>query len=126
MAELNARQFDAIICPPTALVTLTHGSSFLLGNDGTYATLYNLLGMPAGVVAATRVRPGEESDRVPGRDIVERTAYQVEQGSAGLPVGVQVVAHHWREDVVLAVMSALEEHFKSQPDYPVHPPVVYQ
>lgn len=126
IAELNARQFDAIICPPTALVALTHGSSFLLGNDGTYATLYNLLGMPAGVVAATRVRPGEESDRVPSRDIVERTAYQVEQGSAGLPVGVQVVAHHWREDVVLAVMSALEEHFKSQPDYPVHPPVVYQ
>jgi fatty acid amide hydrolase len=35
-----------------------------------------------------------------------------------LPVGVQVVARHWREDIVLAVMAALEDHFRSTPDYP--------
>jgi fatty acid amide hydrolase len=48
----------------------------------------------------------------------------VEQGSVGLPVGVQVAARHWREDIVLAVMAAIEEHFQSQPDYPVHPPIL--
>ncbi|MEP0858508.1 hypothetical protein [Trichocoleus sp. DQ-U1] len=47
----------------------------------------------------------------------------MEQGSVGLPVGVQVAARHWREDIVLAVMAAIEEHFQPQPDYPAHPPV---
>jgi fatty acid amide hydrolase len=132
MAALDAEQFDAILCPPCALAALTPGSGYFLLNDATYTIPYNLLGMPAGVVAATRVRPGEESDseallrsadRALSKDVVERTAYQVEQGSVGLPVGVQVAARHWREDIVLAVMAAIEEHFQSQPDYPVHPPV---
>jgi fatty acid amide hydrolase len=85
--------------------------------------LYNLLGMPAGVVAATRVRPGEESDRPASKDPVEQAALAVEQGSTGLPIGVQVVARHWREDVALAVMAALEGHFRKQPDYPSCPPI---
>jgi fatty acid amide hydrolase len=42
-------------------------------------------------------------------------------GSTGLPVGVQVVARHWREDVALAVMAALEEHLRRQADYPLRP-----
>ncbi len=83
--------------------------------------MYNVIGAPAGVVAATRVRPGEESDRAVGKDIADITAQQVEQGSAGLPVGVQVVARHWREDIALAVMAALEAHFRSTPDYPESP-----
>lgn len=116
--SLDAGRFDAIICPPNALPAAPHGSSFFLADTLSYGALFNLLGMPAGVVAATRVREDEESDRAPGMDIVERTARKVETGSAGLPVGVQVVARHWREDIVLALMSALEEHFKSQPDYP--------
>jgi fatty acid amide hydrolase len=131
-AALDAEQFDAILCPPCALAALTHGSGYFLLNDATYTIPYNLLGMPAGVVAATRVRPGEESDseallrsadRAPSRQLSEQTASKVEQGSVGLPVGVQVAARHWREDIVLAVMAAIEEHFQLQPDYPVHPPV---
>jgi fatty acid amide hydrolase len=83
--------------------------------------MYNVIGAPAGVVAATRVRPGEESDRKVSKDMADITAKAVERGSAGLPVGVQVVARHWREDVVLAVMAALEAHFRSMPDHPEFP-----
>ena len=115
---LDAEGFDAIVCPPDALPALTHGSGWYLADALSYAALYNLLGMPAGVVAATRVRRGEESDRADGRDFVERLAKKVEAGSEGLPVGVQVAARHWREDVALAVMAALETHFKSRADYP--------
>ncbi len=61
--------------------------------------------------------------RLPSTQLSEQTASKVEQGSVGLPVGVQVAARHWREDIVLAVMAAIEEHFQSQPDYPAHPPV---
>lgn len=119
ISALDAGRYDAIICPADGLPALRHGSSLLLSNAMSYTNLFNLLGMPAGVVAATRVRAGEESDREVTLDVVERTARKVELGSAGLPVGVQVAARHWREDVALSVMFALEEHFKSQLDYPV-------
>ena len=123
LARLDAGRFDAIICPPHALPALTHGGSEYLLGAASYSLLYNVLGMPAGVVAATTTRPGEESDRSRGRDLAERAARKTEEGSAGLPVGVQVVARHWREDVALAVMAALEEHFRAQPDYPAQPPL---
>jgi fatty acid amide hydrolase len=105
------------------LPALTHGSGNYLVQDATYTIPYNLLGLPAGVVSVTRVRPGEESDRPPSTHLSEQTASKVEQESVGLPVGVQVAARHWREDIVLAVMAAIEQHFQPQPDYPVHPPV---
>ncbi|HEY76093.1 MAG TPA: amidase [Thermoflexia bacterium] len=120
---LDTGNFDAVICPPFALPALTHGSSEHLFPALTYALTYNILGAPAGVVAATRVRPGEESDREVSKDLADITAQQVEKGSAGLPVGVQVVARHWREDIVLAVMAALEAHFRPTADYPEYPPI---
>lgn len=123
IAALDAGRYDAIICPPDGLPALRHGSSFILANAMSYSSLFNLLGMPAGVVAATRVRDGEESDRPSSIDVVERAARKVETGSAGLPVGVQVVSRHWREDIALSIMSALEEHFTAQPDYPRNPPL---
>jgi fatty acid amide hydrolase len=123
LRAMDSSHLDALICPPHALPALKHGASYYLFTAGSYSILYNLLGMPAGVVAATRVRAGEESDRAVSRDIVERTARQVERGSAGLPIGVQIAARHWREDVVLALMPALEAHFRQQPDYPAAPPI---
>lgn len=119
ISALDARRLDALVCPVEALPAYTHGASLLVSDSLSHTALYNLLGMPAGVVAATRVRADEESDRARGLDMVERAALKIEKGSAGLPVGVQVAARHWREDIVLAVMSALEEHFKGRPDYPL-------
>jgi fatty acid amide hydrolase len=52
---------------------------------------------------------------------VEKAAKQVEMNSARRPAGVQVVAYPWREDVALAIMYALEAHFRQQPDYPKRP-----
>jgi fatty acid amide hydrolase len=123
LAQLDAGHYDAIICPPCPLPALIHGTSSSLGTAGSYAVLYNLLGMPAGVVPATRVRPGEESDRPESQERSGQAAKQVERNSAGLPVGVQVVARHFREDIALAIMSALEDHFRRQPDYPGRPEI---
>ena len=123
LAAMEAGRYDAIICPPYALPALTHGASYYLTTAASYSMLYNVLGMPAGVVPITRVRAGEESDRQRTGDVVEKAAYQVEQQSAGLPIGVQVVARHWREDVALALMAVLEAQARTQPDYPAHPPI---
>lgn len=123
-AELDASGIDAILGPPDALPALKHGSSPTVSACSiSYPGLYSLLGMPCGVVAATQVRAGEETERPSGSEFFERAARRIESGSTGLPVGVQVAARHWREDVALAVMSALEEHFREQPDYPGLPQV---
>lgn len=124
LQTMDEGNFDVIICPPAALPALTHGSSGHLFPAFTYSFVYNVLGAPAGVVAATRVRPGEESDREVTMDMADITAFEVERGSAGLPVGVQVISRYWREDIVLAVMSTLEEHFRTTPDYPENPVLV--
>ena len=121
LQALQEGNFDAVLCPPFALPALTHGTCQHLTPAASYAMVYNAIGAPAGVVSITKVRPGEESDRKVTKDMADITARAVEQGSAGLPVGVQVVARHWREDIVLAVMAALEDHFRSTPDYPTRP-----
>ncbi len=116
--EMRAERLDALICPPYALPALTHGTSYDVSMGGAYALLFNVLGYPAGVVAMTEVRPGEESDRPQSRDRSEKVASNVERRSAGLPVGVQVAARPWREDVVLAIMTELERAARSRPDFP--------
>lgn len=121
MNRLRDERIDAWITPVHPLPALTHGSTAWLATAGSYCMLGNLLGVPGGVVPACRVQPGEESDRPASRDLAQKTAREVEQGSAGLPVGVQVSAPHWREEVVLAVMRALEERLSQQDDFPRRP-----
>jgi fatty acid amide hydrolase len=115
---MQRERIDAILCPPHALPATQHVKGFDLLTAATPAMLFNLLGWPAGVLAVTRVRTGEEIGRKASRDQVERQAAAVDRGSVGLPIGVQVAALPWREDVVLAVMLALEQQFRGNADYP--------
>ena len=78
-------KYDVIICPVAAYPALHHGSAF---NDDmmpifSYTMTYNLTGWPGAVV-----RGGTSPE--------------------GLPIGVQVVARPWREDVALAVTQHIE------------------
>jgi fatty acid amide hydrolase len=113
--------FDVIICPVAAVPAIPHGTARYLASAGGYNPLYNVLGYPAGVVPVSRVRPGEESARKGSLDLVQRTARKAEQGSAGLPLGVQVVARPWREHVALAAMRAIQEVARTHEDYPNEP-----
>lgn len=113
--------FDVILCPACSLPAFTHGGSRDLATAGAYAPLYNVLGYPAGVVPFTRVGADEEVGRGASRDMAEKAALKVETGSAGLPVGIQIVARPWREHVALAMMSAIEQAASSRPDYPALP-----
>lgn len=120
---LDRDGIDVILCPACALPAFTHGASNDLGVAGGYDVLYNFIGYPAGVAPFTRVRPEEEVGRKPSNDMVEKAALKVEQGSAGLPVGVQVVARPWREHVALAVMGAVESEARTRADFPQTPVV---
>ena len=76
--------YDAILCPSSHALArphgASHGDSF---DDWSYVTIYNLLGWPG-----LSVRAGTSAD--------------------GLPVGVQVVAAPWREDIALALALKIE------------------
>jgi amidase len=89
-AEMFAflRNYDAILCPVYTQPALPHGASILDHNfrGFSHTMAYNLTGWPAAVV-----RCGESA--------------------RGLPVGVQIAAKPWREDVALAVAGCLEKAF---------------
>ena len=78
------RSYDAIICPTAAMPAPTHGETFKDENRNAFYTHpYNLTGWPGAVV-----RCGTSPE--------------------GLPIGVQVIARPWREDVALALAAVLE------------------
>ncbi len=110
---------DVILGPVCALPAFRHGTTKDLGVAGANTIQYNVLGYPAGVVPWTRVRQGEESDRAPaGRDLVQKAARHCEEGSAGLPIAVQVAARPWCEHIAFAVMRVIEEAARESADYP--------
>ena len=114
---------DAVICPPFATVALPHGMSRELSVAGALSMRFNLLDFPAGSVPVTRVRPDETvRPDVDQKERSGRLLAQVDAGSAGLPVGVQVVAPPFREDRVLALMQAIEDGCKDAKDFPTAPP----
>src|SRR5579863_2404977 len=114
---------DFIVCPAYPVPAVRHGATEMMPMPGSYITLANVSGFPAGIVPVTRVRQGEESDRPASRDLVDRVAREAERGSAGLPIAVQVLARPWRDHVVLAAMATIEAAARQHPDYPARAPL---
>jgi len=119
--DADGGPIDVLLCPPSPVPAYTHGAAHDLGLLGSYSLLANVLGYPAGVVPVTRVRSGEETERPASRDMVDAAARRVEQNSAGLPLGVQLIARRWHEHVALAAMRAVESEASVCVDYPRTP-----
>ena len=100
---LDRHQLDALIGPPCAITAFPHGE-FYANYALVYTGVYNLLGLPAGVVPVTQVQAHEASISCQGSDAVDRCLAGAASGSEGLPVGVQVIGRWWQDEVVLAVM----------------------
>ncbi|MFN6190569.1 MAG: amidase family protein [Planctomycetia bacterium] len=103
-----AADYDAIVCPVSALPALRHGTAAKLIVAAAPCLLANLLDLAAGTVPVTTVRPGEETGRGRSRDPVVRAAIECDRGSAGLPVGVQVIALTGGEATAIEVMRLIE------------------
>jgi fatty acid amide hydrolase len=123
LAAAEGGPIDLVIFPAYALPAVRHGANVMMPMPGAYVTLANVCGFPAGVVPVTRVRPGEESDRAAGLDLVDRIARETERGSTGLPIGVQVLARPWRDHVALAAMAKIQAESRKRPDYPARAPL---
>jgi Asp-tRNA(Asn)/Glu-tRNA(Gln) amidotransferase A subunit family amidase len=112
-------RLDLLLLPPFATPAPQHTTSKDCMPAGAYSLLFNVLQLPAGTAPVTRVRPGEEPRT--GASKLERLAAAIDAGSAGLPVGVQVVGRPWEESAVLAAMIAIEDGARKAPGFPVTP-----
>jgi amidase len=74
---------DLIVCPAMPQPAIRHGESSAAWFGDTYSDVHNLTGWPAVVV-----RSGTSPE--------------------GLPIGVQLVAPPWREDIALAGARVVE------------------
>jgi amidase len=75
--------YDLILCPVNAYPAMSHELVFDQAIGWSYTRIYNLTGWPVAVI-----RGGSSPE--------------------GLPIGLQIVARPWREDVALAVAHFLE------------------
>lgn len=114
-------RIDALICPPHVVPALGHRESgdFTLSLGAEFR--WTLLNFPAGVVPVTRARPDEVGRYTPNRDRVEKKVASIDRESAGLPVGVQVIARPYHEHVLLAVMRAIHEGVRGDDGFPRTP-----
>lgn len=108
-AAAMSEHYDAIVCPVSALPALRHGTAATLIVAAAPCLLANLLDLAAGSVPVTQVLPHEEIGRRNSRDPVVRAASETDRGSAGLPVGVQVIALRGGEATVLEVMRLIQQ-----------------
>jgi len=99
----------AAVCPVSALPALRHGTAARLILAAAPCLVANLLELAAGAVPVTTVRPAEERGRPWSADPVLRAAAATDRGSAGLPVGVQVIAAPGGDEAtVLALLRVIE------------------
>jgi amidase len=76
--------YDAILCPVCSFAGMVHGSTYDRLPCFSYTMTSNLTGWPAAVVRGGATQ-------------------------SGLPIGVQIIARPWREDVALAVAQLLQD-----------------
>ena len=75
--------YDAIICPVAATPAKLLGRSFIEGHDFSFLSIYNLTGWPV-----LTLRCGTSPQ--------------------GLPIGIQIVAKSWRDEIALMIGKKLE------------------
>jgi fatty acid amide hydrolase len=117
----NRGGIDALICPPHVVPAMKHKESgdFALSLGAMFR--WTLLNFPAGVVPVTRVRQSETRGYEGGGDRIAKKAASILEGSAGLPVGVQVVARPYQEHKLLRVMAAIEAGVRDGEELPRTP-----
>jgi amidase len=76
--------YDALLCPVCSFTGMAHGSTYNCLPCFSYTMSFNLTGWPAAVV-----RGGTSQ--------------------TGWPIGIQIAARPWREDVALAVAQYLQD-----------------
>lgn len=128
---MEKQSLDVLLTPAHVLPTCPHGTTGDFVQSASYQYLANILDWTAGVVPVIRMNPANldktnddwwanvhhANDRQTLRPL--RRAYEaVTASNLALPVGVQVMAKPYADEVVLRVMGEIErgsEFTKQQP-----------
>ncbi len=117
-------ELDAVLCPAHSCPAMAHGASGEMTLSLSNPFRWTFLNFPAGVAPVTRVLPDEaaaaRADMGHGEQVARAIA-RCEVEGAGLPVGVQIAARPYREDIVLRLMQAIEEGCATSDHWPLTP-----
>jgi fatty acid amide hydrolase len=116
-AAMDEERLDGLVLPPFATAAVPHTFGAQFAQAASYTMLFNLLHWPAGVVPVTTVRE-DECDREATMDTVVRRAREIDRQSLGLPVGVQIATRGWKDELCLALLSAVERSVQSDHGHP--------
>lgn len=115
--------FDTLLLPGPALPALIHGESKHLSQMCCYTFFGNLLGWPMGICPVTQVRADEQNypvDKLPDcqHDSIAKLCDRSLKDSKGLPVGVQIAALPFEDELALYAMRELERvlPYRGSPD----------
>ncbi|CAH8483190.1 unnamed protein product [Schistosoma turkestanicum] len=111
----NDIKLDVLVCPTSPIPAPWDDSpSYVTNCVLPFTCLYNLLGCPAGTLSVGRV---EKCD-LQACDNISNDHFKVSphnmmfseqhKGSEGLPIGVQVIAKPWNDELALGLLSRLQ------------------
>lgn len=106
--KLTAADLSGIISIALPLPAIKMMSSNHIFFSVCYLFIYNFLRMPAGVCPVTKVREDEQFYESAHDDEMTRQCKLTMEGSKGLPIGVQVAARPFDDEVVVELMRDIE------------------
>jgi Asp-tRNA(Asn)/Glu-tRNA(Gln) amidotransferase A subunit family amidase len=102
------KKLDAIILPCMPFVGPKPEGTELIWNQLLYVAPSAAFDMPAGVITVTKVQKEEEIVAGKREDIVsEAFKFQCE-GSAGMPVAIQVMGMSYEDEKILGIMKQVD------------------
>ena len=107
-----SKKLDCLISPVLPFPAIKHGDAELLQGLIGSTFIYNIMGMPAGVVPIRKIRPDEEYYSTRFKDMAARKLKSLVDGIQGLPVGVQVAGWNFNDEGCLAIMKEIEMEFQ--------------
>ena len=105
-SKLDALLWPSFACPALPLDAPKDALAAL-----SYTVLFNLLDWPAGVCPVTEVTEEDEKQMInyPEHDIFHRVVKKYSSSETiGLPVGVQIAAPRYQEELILRIMQELD------------------
>lgn len=101
---------DVIISPTSYHCAFRNTEAIELGSVFQYLLIWNALHYPTGVVPVTKVLKEETNVYTDNyNDHITKTIRKTMAGSEGMPIGIQVSAPKWKDEVCIAAMKLLEE-----------------
>ena len=103
------QKLDLMVAAGFGSQACLHGYSETTSLAAAYTFMWNVLGMTVGAMPITLAREEEEVYESKHNDEIKTKLNETGKGSAGMPVGIQVVGLPFEDEKVLGFMKSLEK-----------------